>query len=102
MEKPCTLKLVAVIVGYTTCLAGRGRQYIRGGESEAVHGWAKGMKPEVCFVVGPVSFSGTAGVEKKERQGHGGQHSSIFLSFPEDLSLCQLFHYSPFHFQYFF
>lgn len=36
-------------------------QYIRG-ESEAVHGWAKGMKPEVCFVVGLVSFSGTAGV----------------------------------------
>lgn len=81
MEKPCTLKLVAVIVGYTTCLAGRGRQYIRGGESEAVHGWAKGMKPEVCFVVGLVSFSCTAGVGKKERQGHRGQAFQYFSIF---------------------
>lgn len=59
-------------MGYTACLAGGGRQHIRGGESEAVHGWAKGMKPEVCFVVGLVSFSGTAGAGEKERQGHRG------------------------------
>lgn len=47
-----------------------------------MHGWAKGMKPEVCFVVGLVSFSGTAGVGKKERQGHGGQafHYSSILT----------------------
>lgn len=54
---------------------------IRGGESEAVHGWAKGMKPEVCFVVGLVSFSGTAGVRKTERQGHGGQAFQYFSIF---------------------
>ena len=78
MEKLSTLKLVAVIVGYTACLAGSGRQYIRGGETEAVHGWAKGMKPEVCFVVGLVSFSGTAGVGKEERQGHRGQACQYF------------------------
>lgn len=62
-------------------MAGRGRQYIRGGESEAVHGWAKGMKPEVCFVVGLVSFSGTAGVGRKERQGHSGQAFQYFSIF---------------------
>lgn len=73
MEKPSALRLVAVIVGYTACLAGGGGQYIRGHESEAVHGWAKGMKPEVCFVVGLVSFSGTAGVGGRERRGRGGQ-----------------------------
>ena len=43
-----------------------------------MHGWAKGMKPEVCFVVGLVSFSDTAGVGKEERQGHGGQASRYF------------------------
>lgn len=43
---------------------------IRGGESDAVHGWAKGMKPEVCFVVGLVSFRGTAGVGMREKHGH--------------------------------
>lgn len=31
-----------------------------------MHGWAKCMKPEVCFVVGLVSFSGTAGVGKEK------------------------------------
>lgn len=55
----------------------------------------KGMKPEVCFVVGLVSFRGTAGVGKK---GTEDRHSSLFLSFPEDLSVCLLFHYDIFHF----
>lgn len=41
----------------------------------------KGMKPEVCFVVGLVSFSGTAGVGKKERQGHRGLEFQHFFSF---------------------
>lgn len=45
-----------------------------------MHGWAKGMKPEVCFVVGLVSFSGTAGVGKRERQGHGGQAFLYFIA----------------------
>lgn len=81
MEKLCTRKLVAVIVGRTACLAGRGRQCIRGGESEAVHGWARGMKPEVCFVVGLVSFSGPAGVRGKEKQGHKGLEFQYFTVF---------------------
>lgn len=70
-------------MGYTACLAGRGRQHIRGGESEAVHGWAKGMKPEVCFVVGLVSFSGTAGVlERRKGEEHRGLKFHHFFSFP--------------------
>lgn len=79
-------------MGYTACLAGRGRQHIRGGESEAVHGWAKGMKPEVCFVVGLVSFSGTAGVGEKERQGHRGLRFHFFsLPLAEHLNSRLLF-----------
>lgn len=42
-----------------------------------MHGWAKGMKPEVCFVVGLVSFRGTAGGER-EKQGHRGQAFQYF------------------------
>lgn len=42
-----------------------------------MHGWAKGMKPEVCFVVGLVSFSGTAGVGEKERARRTGIPVSI-------------------------
>lgn len=43
-----------------------------------MHGWAKGMKPEVCFVVGLVSFRGTAGVGERGRQGHRGQVFQYF------------------------
>ena len=43
-----------------------------------MHGWAKGMKtPEVCFVVGLVSFSGTAGVERRKGKGTEDRHSSF-------------------------
>lgn len=77
-------------------MAGRGRQYIRGGESEAVHDWVKGMKPEVCFVVGLVSFSGTAGVRKKERQGHRGLEFQYFSFFTRRLELMFAFSSWPF------
>lgn len=63
-----------------------------------MHGWAKCMKPEVCFVVGLVSFSGTAGVGKK-RQGHEGQVFCYFQPpLPKDLSLCLPFYYNLYSF----
>lgn len=49
------------------------------GESGAVPGWAGCMKAEVCFVVGRVSFSSSAGVgEKGERRGHEGRAFQYF------------------------
>lgn len=74
--KATTLKLLTDIEAYyTACLAGCGRWYISGAESGAVHGWAKAMEPEVCFVVGFISFSSTAGVGKKA----GAQRTEIPL-----------------------
>ena len=63
-----------------------GGSILRGCESEAVAGWAKGMKPEVCLVAGLISFSGTAGVGKRENQGHGGR---AFRYFEFNLSALQ-------------
>lgn len=45
------------------------------------------MKPEVGFVVGLVSFSGTVGAKKKDKEGTEDWN---LPSVPEDLSSCFL------------
>ncbi len=56
------------------------------------------MKPEVCFVVGLVSFRGTAGVGKKERQGHSGQAFQHFYIFTRRFKLTGTFSLWSFYF----
>lgn len=56
----------------------RAGRILKDRESKAVPGRAKGMKTEVCFVVGLVPFSGSAGVGKRRKQGHEGRASPYF------------------------
>lgn len=97
VEKPARTQAgFAVIVGCTPVF-GRLREAVVlgwggggvGGQREGSCAWLgeRYEKPEVCFVVGLVSFSGPAGAGEKESQGHKGPASPAFYC-PPPLGFC--------------
>lgn len=71
-----------------------------GGRQEGSCAWLgeRYEKPEVCFVVGLVSFSGPAGAGEKESRGHKGPAiPAFYCPSPKDFCFDRLLTFQSYH-----